>query len=170
MANPTSDALTDAQIEDRALILYGCDQATCEGCDTPAPNEAAADPRWFIDSKLVPNESCPDESATVAVIRCPELLVDVRRTSGSKGYRMKVAPRPPAAPAVPRTRWQTPEARPMIALGYARRSKQSGERTVSLEDQRERIETYCAERGWHPIGPTPSSRGKLNVRPRGVVL
>jgi len=29
-----------------------------------------------------------------------------------------------------------------------RRSKESGERTVSLEDQRARISAYCTERGW----------------------
>ena len=37
---------------------------------------------------------------------------------------------------------------PVIALGYIRRSKESGARTVSLEDQRARIEAYCEERGW----------------------
>ncbi len=31
----------------------------------------------------------------------------------------------------------------MLALGYVRRSKESGGRTVSLEDQRERIAAYC---------------------------
>jgi site-specific DNA recombinase len=36
----------------------------------------------------------------------------------------------------------------MTAVGYVRRSKESGERTVSLEDQRERVAAYCAERGW----------------------
>src|SRR5712692_4543491 len=36
----------------------------------------------------------------------------------------------------------------MIALGYVRRSKESAARTVSLEDQRARIQTYCHERGW----------------------
>ena len=36
----------------------------------------------------------------------------------------------------------------MIALGYVRRSKESGARTVSLEDQRARIESYCEEHGW----------------------
>jgi DNA invertase Pin-like site-specific DNA recombinase len=36
----------------------------------------------------------------------------------------------------------------MIAIGYVRRSKESTERTVSLEDQRARIAAYCAERGW----------------------
>ncbi len=36
----------------------------------------------------------------------------------------------------------------MIALGYVRRSKESGARTVSLEDQRARIESYCQERRW----------------------
>jgi DNA invertase Pin-like site-specific DNA recombinase len=39
----------------------------------------------------------------------------------------------------------------MIALGYARRSKESDGRTVSLEDQRERIAAYCAERGWQLV-------------------
>lgn len=37
---------------------------------------------------------------------------------------------------------------PVIALGYVRRSKESGARTVSLEDQRARIEAYCEERRW----------------------
>lgn len=36
----------------------------------------------------------------------------------------------------------------MIALGYVRRSKESGARTVSLEDQHERVVAYCTERGW----------------------
>jgi site-specific DNA recombinase len=36
----------------------------------------------------------------------------------------------------------------MAAVGYVRRSKESRERTVSLEDQRERVAAYCAERGW----------------------
>lgn len=36
----------------------------------------------------------------------------------------------------------------MIALGYIRRSKESGARTVSLEDQRARIEAYCRAQGW----------------------
>jgi DNA invertase Pin-like site-specific DNA recombinase len=36
----------------------------------------------------------------------------------------------------------------MIALGYVRRSKESAARTVSLEDQRTRIEAYCQEREW----------------------
>ena len=36
----------------------------------------------------------------------------------------------------------------VTAIGYVRRSKESGERTVSLEDQRARIAAYCAERGW----------------------
>lgn len=39
----------------------------------------------------------------------------------------------------------------MTALGYARRSKESGERTVSLEDQRERIAEYCRAHSW-PLG------------------
>jgi len=33
----------------------------------------------------------------------------------------------------------------VIALGYIRRSKESGDRTVSLADQRARIEAYCQE-------------------------
>src|SRR6266851_1294563 len=37
---------------------------------------------------------------------------------------------------------------PVIALGYVRRSKESGARTVSLEDQPARIEAYCEERRW----------------------
>jgi DNA invertase Pin-like site-specific DNA recombinase len=36
----------------------------------------------------------------------------------------------------------------VTALGYARRSKKSTERTVSLDDQRARITAYCLERGW----------------------
>ncbi len=72
MPDPMSSTLTDAQIEERALILYEYDAPTCEGCETLAPAEAAADPNWFIDSKLVPNEPCPSAPVTVAVIRCPE--------------------------------------------------------------------------------------------------
>lgn len=36
----------------------------------------------------------------------------------------------------------------IACVGYARRSKESDGRTVSLEDQRERIAAYCTERGW----------------------
>lgn len=36
----------------------------------------------------------------------------------------------------------------MTALGYVRRSKESGERTVSLEDQGGRIADYCRAQGW----------------------
>lgn len=36
----------------------------------------------------------------------------------------------------------------MIAVGYARRSKESDGRSVSIEDQRDRVTAYCAERGW----------------------
>jgi DNA invertase Pin-like site-specific DNA recombinase len=36
----------------------------------------------------------------------------------------------------------------MIAVGYTRRSKESGARTVSLDDQRERVAVYCREQGW----------------------
>ncbi len=39
-------------------------------------------------------------------------------------------------------------SRDMVTLGYVRRSKESGARTVSLEDQQERIAAYCQERGW----------------------
>lgn len=39
----------------------------------------------------------------------------------------------------------------MIALGYVRRSKESTERTVSLDDQRARIADYCDERGWRVV-------------------
>ena len=39
----------------------------------------------------------------------------------------------------------------MIALGYTSRSKESSARTVSLEDQRERINAYCVERGWQLV-------------------
>jgi DNA invertase Pin-like site-specific DNA recombinase len=39
----------------------------------------------------------------------------------------------------------------MKALGYVRRSKESGTRTVSLEDQRARIDAYCTERGWELV-------------------
>jgi len=35
-----------------------------------------------------------------------------------------------------------------VAVGYARRSKESGARTVSLDAQQARIVAYCAERGW----------------------
>ena len=36
----------------------------------------------------------------------------------------------------------------MIAVGYARRSKESSVRSVSLDDQRQRIAGYCAAQGW----------------------
>ncbi len=36
----------------------------------------------------------------------------------------------------------------MKAIGYARRSKESGDRAVSVEDQRERIDAYCREQGF----------------------
>ncbi len=36
----------------------------------------------------------------------------------------------------------------MVAIGYVRRSKESGARTVSLEEQTERIRAYCADQGW----------------------
>ena len=39
----------------------------------------------------------------------------------------------------------------MITVGYVRRSKESGERTVSLEDQRERVAAYCTEHGWELV-------------------
>jgi site-specific DNA recombinase len=42
----------------------------------------------------------------------------------------------------------TAGARPTKAIGYVRRSRESGARTVSLNDQRERITAYAAERGW----------------------
>ncbi len=38
---------------------------------------------------------------------------------------------------------------PAHALGYVRRSKESGARTVSLEDQQARIADYCRAQGWH---------------------
>lgn len=38
---------------------------------------------------------------------------------------------------------------PAHALGYVRRSKESGARTVSLEDQQVRIAEYCRVQGWH---------------------
>ncbi len=40
------------------------------------------------------------------------------------------------------------EAAAVVALGYVRRSKESGARTVSLKDQRERIAAYCDDHGW----------------------
>jgi site-specific DNA recombinase len=36
----------------------------------------------------------------------------------------------------------------IAVIGYVRRSTKSDERTVSLEDQSERIRDYCQERGW----------------------
>jgi site-specific DNA recombinase len=36
----------------------------------------------------------------------------------------------------------------VIAVGYARRSKESGARTISLEEQAARIEAYCSEQRW----------------------
>src|SRR5215470_13925552 len=38
--------------------------------------------------------------------------------------------------------------RPIIAIGYVRRSKESTAKTVSLEDQRVQVEAYAAQRGW----------------------
>jgi DNA invertase Pin-like site-specific DNA recombinase len=42
-------------------------------------------------------------------------------------------------------------AAPALAIGYVRRSRESSERTISLEDQRERIGGYCVERGWQLV-------------------
>jgi DNA invertase Pin-like site-specific DNA recombinase len=39
----------------------------------------------------------------------------------------------------------------MTALGYVRRSKESGARTVSLEDQRARIADYCRGQAWQLV-------------------
>jgi DNA invertase Pin-like site-specific DNA recombinase len=39
----------------------------------------------------------------------------------------------------------------VIAIGYVRRSKESTERTVSLETQRDRIASYCADQGWRLV-------------------
>ena len=36
----------------------------------------------------------------------------------------------------------------MTTIGYVRRSKESGARTVSLEEQAARVRAYCQERGW----------------------
>ena len=36
----------------------------------------------------------------------------------------------------------------VTAIGYVRRSKESGARTVSLEDQRARIADYAQGQGW----------------------
>lgn len=46
----------------------------------------------------------------------------------------------------------------VVAIGYIRRSKESSERTISLEDQRERIAGYCAEKGWR-LGETLADDG-----------
>jgi DNA invertase Pin-like site-specific DNA recombinase len=37
---------------------------------------------------------------------------------------------------------------PLVAVGYIRRSRESEARTVSLEDQQARIESYAAAHGW----------------------
>lgn len=42
-------------------------------------------------------------------------------------------------------------SRDTVALGYVRRSKESGARSISLEDQEERIGVYCKERGWQLV-------------------
>jgi hypothetical protein len=56
---------------------------------------------------------------------------------------------------------------PVIALGYVRRSKESGARTVSLEDQRARIEAYCEERPrvtrTRPRSGTSTHVGRLSI-------
>jgi site-specific DNA recombinase len=36
----------------------------------------------------------------------------------------------------------------MVAIGYARRSKESGARTVSLQEQAEQIRRYASQQGW----------------------
>jgi DNA invertase Pin-like site-specific DNA recombinase len=36
----------------------------------------------------------------------------------------------------------------MVAIGYLRRSKESGARTVGLAEQAARIRVYCAAEGW----------------------
>jgi site-specific DNA recombinase len=36
----------------------------------------------------------------------------------------------------------------MVAIGYARRSKESGAKTVSLDEQAEQIRRYAAQQGW----------------------
>jgi len=65
---------------------------------------------------------------------------------------------------------------PPIALGYVRRSKESGARTVSLEDQRARIEVYCQERGWRLTevladdGVSGGRRARLDRLPSGSRL
>src|SRR5438034_5233138 len=42
----------------------------------------------------------------------------------------------------------SPRGRTVLAIGYVRRSKEAGARTVSLEDQRARIADYGQARGW----------------------
>ena len=42
----------------------------------------------------------------------------------------------------------TPPPAPMIAIGYARRSKESGAKTVSLAEQAEQIHRYAAQQDW----------------------
>jgi hypothetical protein len=46
----------------------------------------------------------------------------------------------------------------MIALGYVRRSKESGVRAVSLEDQQGRIESYVMRPMPHSPSPTGFAR------------
>src|SRR5215471_14124728 len=40
------------------------------------------------------------------------------------------------------------ESSARVAIGYIRRSKESGQRTVSLNDQRTQIEAYAEAQGW----------------------
>ena len=47
----------------------------------------------------------------------------------------------------------------MVAIGYVRRSKESGARTVSLEDQRARVEEYCHAHAWD-LGEVLSSSAR----------
>ncbi len=57
-----------------------------------------------------------------------------------------------------------------VALGYIRRSKESGARTISLEDQRARIADYCGAQGWtlvEVLADDGVSGAELNRLPEG---
>ena len=68
----------DAQeIAERADVLDGIDTPACHRCGAPAPDGAASDPRWFIDTEQVArplDERAPSHLTvfdTHAIIYCP---------------------------------------------------------------------------------------------------
>jgi hypothetical protein len=63
------DTLTPEQIDERAAILAGVDDAACEGCNASAYG-TASNAEWFIDTEArVIDDGRGTE--TRAIIRCP---------------------------------------------------------------------------------------------------